>query len=97
MKDKKIQDIEKRVEDLEQYTCQDDLIVTSLKTSHKSYARAIHYDDVLDSQDAPQDELASLKHQVSSFIEKRWVLHLRNQTLVLVIHYQAKNHAKYCD
>ena len=90
MKDEKIQDLEKRVEDLEQYTCQDDLIVTGLKTSHKSYTRAVHSDDMLDSQDAPQDKLASLKDQVSSFIEKRWVLHLGNQTLVLAIHYQAK-------
>ena len=90
MKDKTIQDLEKRVEDLEQYTHQDDFIVSGLKTSHKSYAPAVHSDDVLDSQDAPQDELASLEHQVSSFIEKRWVLHLGNRTLVLDIHYQAK-------
>ena len=60
--------------------------------SHKSYTRAIHSNNVLDSQDAPQEELhASLEHQVSSFIEKKMdILQLGIWILVLVIHYQAK-------
>ena len=39
-KDKKITFLENRVADLEQYTRMNDLIISGLKTRHRSYARA---------------------------------------------------------
>ena len=67
-KDKKIRSLESRVDELEQYTRQDDLVITGLKTRHKSYARATLSEPVHDSQHAPYEEMESLYDQVVSFI-----------------------------
>ena len=69
-KNKTIAQLQQRVEDLEQYTRQDDLIISGLKTQHKSYARATVTEAVTDNQNAPEDELGSLEAQVTTFIDK---------------------------
>ena len=81
LKDKKIQDLEKRVEELEQYTRQDEVVITGLKTRHKSYARATHSDEILDSQDAPHEELISLEKQVSDFIVSKMGVELNDSDI----------------
>ena len=75
-KDRKIEELKQRVDDLEQYTRQDDIIITGLKTRHKSYARATITNEMLDNQNAPDDELTTLEGQVSSFIENQMGIQL---------------------
>lgn len=64
-KDKKIEDLERRVEDLEQYTRMDDLVISGLETTHRTYARITAGDK--EDEDAPRDELHSLEQQVIKF------------------------------
>ena len=40
-KDEKIHQLEKRIEDLEQYSRKEDIIVSGLKTRHKTYSRVV--------------------------------------------------------
>ena len=40
-KDEKIKQLESRIEDLEQHSRINDIIITGLKTNHKSYSRVV--------------------------------------------------------
>ena len=70
-KDKKILVLETRVDELEQYTRQDALVISVLKTRHKPYARATVSEQLQDSQNAPYEEIESLEDQVTRFIEDK--------------------------
>lgn len=64
-KDKKIEELERRVEDLEQYTRMDDLVIFGLETTHRTYARITAGDR--EGEEAPRGELHSLEQQVIKF------------------------------
>ena len=70
-KDRKITHLQQCVEDLEQYTMQDDIIISGLKTKHKSYARATVSFELTDRQNPPYDELDSLEEQVTTFLNDK--------------------------
>ena len=70
-KDKKILELETRVDELEQYTRQDDLVISGLKTRHKSYPRATVSEQLQDSQNAPYEEMESLEDHVTRFVEDK--------------------------
>lgn len=68
-KDEKIEALEKRVEDLEQYTRMDDVVISGLKTTHRTYARITTGDN--EGEDAPPGELLSLEQQVIEFFSSK--------------------------
>ncbi|XP_055084240.1 coiled-coil domain-containing protein 13 [Periophthalmus magnuspinnatus] len=55
-----------RVDELEQYTRREDLIISGLETRHRTYARAAANADT--SEDAPRGELLSLEQEVVDFL-----------------------------
>ncbi|KAJ8344588.1 hypothetical protein AAFF_G00232760 [Aldrovandia affinis] len=67
-KDKKIDGLERRIDDLEQYTRMEDLIISGLETTHRTYARAMTGGK--DGVDAPVEELQTLERQVIKFFER---------------------------
>ncbi|KAK1906325.1 Ubiquinone/menaquinone biosynthesis C-methyltransferase UbiE [Dissostichus eleginoides] len=70
-KDKKITFLENRVADLEQYTRMNDLIISGLKTRHRSYARAAAASEDTAAgrggADAPEVDRESLEQQLCGF------------------------------
>ncbi|KAI9516428.1 hypothetical protein NQZ68_015929 [Dissostichus eleginoides] len=75
-KDKKITFLENRVADLEQYTRMNDLIISGLKTRHRSYARAAAASEDTAGRggaDAPEVDRESLEQQVLCFLESNMV------------------------
>ena len=66
-KDKKIDSLERRIEDFEQYTRMDDLIINGLETHHWTYARTTAGGGK-DGEDAPAEELQTLEQQVMKFL-----------------------------
>ena len=68
-KDMKIEDLERRVEDLEQYTRMEDLVISGLETKHYSYARITAGDN--EGEDAPRGEKFLLEQQVITFFNDK--------------------------
>ena len=68
-KDMKIEDLERRVEDLEQYTRMEDLVISGLETKHYSYARITAGDK--EGEDAPRGEKLLLEQQVITFFNDK--------------------------
>lgn len=69
-KDKRITDLERKVEELEQYSRINDLVVTGLKINPRSYARAV----TADSGGEPGEmEVSSAEQQVAAFLESRGI------------------------
>jgi len=66
-KDNKISDLERRIEDLEQNTRMEDVIINGLDTTHRSYASTTNGKSK-DGEDAPIEELQTLERQVIKFI-----------------------------
>lgn len=66
-KDKKISELEKRVDDLEQYSRMDDLLISGLEIKPQNYARAVRGAGVGD--EATPAEQASLEDQVLRFLQ----------------------------
>ncbi|ROL03904.1 hypothetical protein DPX16_23339 [Anabarilius grahami] len=67
-RDKKISELERKVEDLEQYSRINDVIVTGLKIKPRSYAHAVN----AGSEDEPRDlEVSSAEQQVAAFLASR--------------------------
>lgn len=58
-KDRKIKELERRVDDLEQYTRMDNLLISGLETIHCTYAWVTARDK--EGEDASSSELQSLK------------------------------------
>lgn len=68
-KDKKTEELEKRVEVLEQYTRINDLLISGLETTQRTYAWITAGDK--EGEDAPGGELHSLEQQVNKFFNNR--------------------------
>lgn len=68
-RDKKIVELEKKFNDLEQYTRRDDVLISGLKTQHRSYAQATANEVTTD--DAPLEQLLSLEQQVVNFLQSK--------------------------
>ena len=75
-KDHKIKAPESRIDDLEQYSRIDDVIITGLVTTHQTYARATatkNTDNVNTDAEALQDELATLEDKVVKFFHSKGI------------------------
>lgn len=73
-KDKKIGLLESRIEDLEQYSRIDDIIITGLATKHQTYARATATASNANTDaEAPQEELATLEEKVVKFFSSKGI------------------------
>ncbi|KAK7925751.1 hypothetical protein WMY93_008061 [Mugilogobius chulae] len=73
-KDAVICGLERRIDDLEQYTRMEDIIVSGLETMHRSYARAIATDTTQEhGADAPSEEQQTLERQVIKFLESKHI------------------------
>ena len=58
----KISELENRVDDLEQYTAIDDLIMNGLTVRHRSYSREVTYNNDAETQNtAFEDEIESVE------------------------------------
>lgn len=68
-KDMKVEELEQRVDDLEQYTGIGDLVLSGFKTSHHSYAQIKAGDK--EGEDAPTGELHTLGRQVVNFFSSK--------------------------
>ncbi|XP_061566781.1 uncharacterized protein LOC133420914 [Cololabis saira] len=64
-----IERLEQRIDDLEQYSRADDLIITGLATKHHSYARILASDQL--GEDVPTEEQQTLEQQVVQFMNKQ--------------------------
>lgn len=69
VKDKRIVDLEWRVNELEQYSRMNDLVITGLPIKPRSYARAV----VGDNGEEPERETRSVEQQVESFLQSKGV------------------------
>ncbi|MED6252891.1 hypothetical protein ATANTOWER_018871 [Ataeniobius toweri] len=69
-KDKKIINLEKTIDDLEQYSRVNDIIIQGLETKHRTYARAVSADRE-EGEYAPAEELETLEQQIIKFFESR--------------------------
>lgn len=69
-KDKKINMLETRVEDLEQYSRINDVIISGLDTRHRSYASTVA---ARTGEDPPEKELISLEQQVLQFFTSKGI------------------------
>ena len=74
-KDTKITLLENRVDDLEQYSRMNDLIISGLRTKHRSYARAAAASEDTSAgrqgTDASEDDRESLEQQALAFWKAR--------------------------
>lgn len=68
-RDQKIELMEQRIDDLEQYSRIDDMVISGLETTHRSYARAAAGDRK--GEDAPREEQHSLEQQVILFFNSK--------------------------
>lgn len=67
-KDARISTLEQRIDELEQYTRRDDLVITGIKTRHRTYARMTANAET--TEDALREELQSLEQQVVDFLNR---------------------------
>lgn len=70
-KEEKISSLERRVDDLEQYTRMDDVIVSGLNTKHRSYARVTAGAIGHSGEEDTQGEIHSLEQQVYKFFASK--------------------------
>ncbi len=68
-KDKKIEGLERRIDELEQYTRMEDLIISGLETKHRTYASTVARDR--GGEGALPEELQTLEKQVIKFFESQ--------------------------
>ena len=69
-KDKKIHELEKRVQDIEQYTRMEDVIITGMNVKPRSYARAAAAGRA-DGEDAEPEDQQSLESQMIEFFAEK--------------------------
>ena len=61
--------LEDKIDQLEQYTRQENIIITGLKTSHKSCSCRVTSNDAnCDGENAPHEELETLENQVIGYL-----------------------------
>uniref|UniRef100_A0A1A8EKW8 FP protein C-terminal domain-containing protein n=1 Tax=Nothobranchius korthausae TaxID=1143690 RepID=A0A1A8EKW8_9TELE len=70
-KDKKIEELENRVEQLEQHARMEEVVISGLETTHRTYARAASGGNA--GEDAPAEELLSLEKQVIQFFGSKGI------------------------
>lgn len=68
-KDQRIVDLERRVDELEQYSCVNDVVITGIKIRPRSYARAV----AADSGELSDQEIQSVEQQVVSYLQSRGI------------------------
>ena len=69
IKDKKIDEVENRIDDLEQYSRKDNIIISALTTNHKTWARRARPIELCNAgEHAPEQELEALECEVLSFL-----------------------------
>lgn len=68
-RDKKIVELEKKVDDLEQYTRRDELVITGLDLKHRTYARVTA--NINTTEDSSQEELETLEQQIVTFFHNK--------------------------
>lgn len=74
-KDKIISGLERRIDDLEQHTRMEEVIINGLETKHRSYARvAASSTSGMEGQDAPPEELQTLEQQVGVFLTTKNII-----------------------
>lgn len=71
-KDRRIGELERRVDDLEQYTRINDVIITGIKIKPRSYARAVAGDNSSAGETSEQEAL-SVEQQVTAFLESKGI------------------------
>lgn len=69
-KDKRIAELERRVDDLEQYSRINDLIITGIPIKPRSYARAVAADE---GDELGEREVRSVEQQVAAFLQSKGV------------------------
>ena len=70
-KDKRIDELEDRIDDLEQYSRQDNIIITGFNYQHLSYSRAANPDQTTFNHDnSTEQEKQSLEDQVIEMLHK---------------------------
>ena len=70
LKDKQIETLEQRIDDLEQYSRIDNVIIHGVKTRHKVWSRQITpYNANTHVEDAPLEELETSEEQVVGYID----------------------------
>lgn len=68
-KDRRISELERRVDDLEQYTRINDVVITGLKIRPRSYARAV----ATDGGEPSDEETRSVEQQVASYLRTKGI------------------------
>lgn len=70
MKDKRISELESKVNTMEQYSRLDNLIISGIHTGHRTYARAaVAHDDVAGNENVPEEEKESLETKVLGVLQ----------------------------
>ena len=72
-KDEKILQLEEKIDDLEQYTRKDDIVIAGLLTRHLSYARAVSRGDEIHGENASSTEVDFLEMQVDDFFKQNGI------------------------
>lgn len=70
-KDNRINELEKRLDDLEQYSRMNDVIITGLKVKPRSYARAVAGSN--NGGEPTEEEVSSTEHQVVTFFREKGI------------------------
>ena len=79
LKDKQIETLEKRIDDLEQYSRIDNVIIHGLKTRHKVWSRQITpYNANTHGENSPHEELETLEEHVVGYLNSH--LHVNIQS-----------------
>ena len=75
---KQIECLEEKVKELEQYSRRENIIITGLKTRHRTYARAsTQVISDAHNQNAPEEELQNLEHQIIGFLNNKLELNIK--------------------
>ena len=72
-KDEKILQLEEKIDNLEQYTRKDDIVIAGLQTRHLSYARAASRGDEAHNDNASSIEVDFLEKQVVDFFKQNGI------------------------
>lgn len=68
-KDRRIVELERRVDEMEQFSRMNDVVITGIKIKPRSYARAV----AADSSDPSEQETRSVEQQVASYLQSKGI------------------------
>lgn len=80
-RDQRIELLEQRVDDFEQYSQADDLLITGLESKHQSYARVAGPAGDQQGEDAPSEKLHTLEKEVVQFLTSEKNIHLESHQI----------------